>query len=115
VEPLNVLTITKTLTITAGGIHDGKTSDFLPPTVITTTTTIVAGDTTTEITDITTPASADSSGKGFSRQLRQQSANNMSALNSALETASEEVKPVLMQAIAVLENGYNNAIDAIGE
>jgi hypothetical protein len=46
----------------------------------------------------------------------QQNANeNSSELRDLLVTAPEAVKPVLLQAIAILEAGYENALNAISE
>jgi hypothetical protein len=94
-------------------------------------TTTIAGI-TAEIPETTTPTvptateppdeglgdyfhQPDSNGGNFANQIRQQSASNIAALYEALESAPEEVKPSLMQAIAVLEAGYENALNAIGE
>jgi hypothetical protein len=47
--------------------------------------------------------------------LQQKAASNATALRNALTTAPEAVKPALIQAIAISEAGYENAINAIGE
>jgi hypothetical protein len=57
----------------------------------------------------------DSTDGNLAKQIRQQSSSNIAALYEALESAAEEVKPALMQAITVLEVGYENALNAIGE
>jgi hypothetical protein len=94
--------------------------------------TTIIPDKTVEIPDTTTPTvptateppdeglgdffhQLDSNGGNFANQIRQQSESNIAALYEALESAPEEVKPALMQAIAVLEAGYENALNAIGE
>ncbi len=93
-----------------GGFLAEVTSDSLSPPAVT-----IADITTKTAPDTTVPALTDSPGKGFAHQLRQHSTSNIAALYAALESASEEVKPVLMQAIAVLESGYNSALRIIGE
>jgi hypothetical protein len=118
-EAFITLTVTKTVTATVGGVGTlpEGTSESLTLTI---TTTVGVADTTTPgITTETAIKSGVSSqqpcinDKDFTCQLRQDSESNIAALYEALESAPEEVKPALMQAIAVLENGYNNALNAI--
>jgi len=103
------ITETVTTTIGAGGILNEVTSDSLPPTVT------KSADTTVLIPDLPVPTVIYLPSEDLATQLRQYSASNIAALYAALESASEEVKPALMQAIAVLESGYSNALSAIGE
>ena len=116
-EAFTTLTVTKTVTATVGGAGTLPEGTSEPPTI---TTTEAGTDTTTPgITTETAIKSGISSqqpcndDKDFTCQLRQDSASNIAALYEALESAPEEVKPALMQAITVLENGYNNALNAI--
>ena len=51
----------------------------------------------------------------FASLLQQDATKNTAALRSALATASEAVKPALLQAIAVSEAGYENALNAVSE
>jgi len=51
----------------------------------------------------------------FASLLQQNAVKNTAALRNALATAPEEVKPALLQAIAVSEAGYDNAINVISE
>jgi hypothetical protein len=111
-ETKSTVTTTVPTTVAAEGILTDEAPDTWP-----TATTPTAGDAvpTVAVPYATTTLPTDSSDKGLSHQLRQQSADNIAALYTALESASEEVKPALMQAIAVLESGYNNALNTIGE
>jgi len=110
---LSMIVSISTTQVGAGGILFDGALESLPATF----TTTLAGDAdaTKAAPDTTVPATTDLPGKVFAHQLRQYSASNIAALYAALESASEEVKPALIQAIAVLENGYNNALSAIGE
>ncbi len=138
ISELSILTTTETVTTTVAGA--GAHPEGTVATVTTTVTKTVggAGETiiipapTVEIPGITTPTvptateppdeglsdysqQPDSTGGNLAKQIRQQSASNIAALYEALESAPEEVKPALQQAIAVLEAGYENALNAIGE
>ena len=110
---LSMIVSISTAQVGAGGILSDGALESLPATF----TTTLAGDAdaTKTAPDTIVPAPTDLPDKGFAHQLRQYSASNIAALYAALESASEEVKPALIQAIAVLENGYNNALSAIGE
>jgi hypothetical protein len=139
ISELSILTTTKTVTTTVAGAgaHPEWSIDTVTKTV--TKTVSGAGETTltpaptveVEIPDTTTvpkvttvppdegfsdySQQAESADGNLANQIRQQSASNIAALYDALESAPEEVKPALMQAIAVLEAGYENALNAIGE
>lgn len=99
----STVTATVTTTVAADGILTDGASDTWPAAA----TTTPAED---AVPTVTVLPSED-----LATQLRQYSASNIAALYTALESASEEVKPALIQAIAVLESGYNNALNAIGE
>jgi hypothetical protein len=110
---LSIIVSISTAQAGAGDILSDGALESSPPTF----TTTLAGDAVATKTapDTAVPPPTDLPGKGFVHQLRQYSTSNIAALYTALESASEEVKPALIQAIAVLVNGYNNALSAIGE
>ena len=70
-----------------------------------------------EITDaaISDIYTADEEMSELAGLLQQNADDNTAALRNLLDTASEAVKPVLLQAIAVSEAGYENALNAIIE
>lgn len=71
--------------------------------------------------DVTTDAglsniyTEDSEMSELARLLQQDAAENSDALHNALATAPEAAKSALLQAIAVSEAGYENALSAISE
>jgi hypothetical protein len=61
------------------------------------------------------PPRLEGSQDGLGWFLEQHAASNQQALQQALESASEEVKPILEQAIEVSLAGYENVFQAAGE
>lgn len=102
-----VQTVTKTTVLTLAEGGTGGLDTLGLPTLTTMLSTTRAGE-ETEIVNppaVTKPTSEDDKGNGFAHQLRQQSTNNIAALNAAMESASAEVQSALEEAIAALENG----------
>jgi len=107
-ETLTVPTILGTTTTACG---DGVYTEVVPGTLPTTVTKSVtkSADTTATVTETATlDTTMEAENNSFARQMAQRSSSNIAALNDALESASEEVKSALMQAIAVLESGILN-------
>ncbi|HEX78805.1 MAG TPA: hypothetical protein G4O19_01455 [Dehalococcoidia bacterium] len=108
-----MVTRTVTVTVGAGGLLTNESPETTPlPTTdaIITTAGEVYTAPTTPIPDTTVPSSVDWNGEGFEYLLGMQSAENISALNAAMETASEEVKAALMEAITLIESGIPNEV-----
>jgi len=114
-EETPTVTTTVTVTVGSGGIFTPGETESPTSTVSTSydsTTTLAPVTTETADTSSVSVEQPCTGGNDLALQLQEDSISNLAALYEALETAPEEVKPALLQAIAVLENGYDNAINA---
>lgn len=109
------LTVTKTASVTVaeGGIGDSETLSIPTPTTQSIKSTTRTGEETKTLEHpgtVLPPAVTENDGGGFANQMWQQSNDNIAALNTALESASEEVKSALEEAIAALENSISGGV-----
>lgn len=111
--------------ILEGASHETITipeTKMQPPLTTTPTTSLPAPAVSLVPPDVSTDLSfsevytpEDNEISEFASLLQQNADKHTAALRNALATAPEEVKSALLQAIAVSEAGYDNAINAISE
>ena len=113
----NQLAMIATLAVTDrqdSSMLEGAAQETIPETKLQPPPTVVTPDAITDagISDIYTE---DEEMSELASLLQQNADKNAAALRNALATAPEELKPALLQAIAVSEAGYDNALNAISE
>ena len=118
----NELKILASLAMTITGKEDSKMIGAAasmpitpPPAATTTAATAPAPAPTIEDRKGQKPPQTEGYEDGLGGLLEQHAASNQEALGKALETAPEEVKSVLQQAIEVSQAGYEQAINALSQ